>query len=102
MLEIKNSKNVSSNTLSKSVSKMVHDWTDSLVLRSHVNSDLVQNRRNRTACCLYNQYYALRKNVSADSEFLFGDDLTTRIINVTAYKKLFSTSKTFFQSKLLF
>ena len=39
----------------------------------------------------------MRKNVPADSELLFGDDLLKRIMNITANKKLFSTSKTSFQ-----
>ena len=75
---------------------MVHDCTDSLL--SHVNTKLGQNRHDHIAYCLDNQYHALRKNVPADSEFLFGDDLPKRTMNVTANKKLFSTSKTFFQS----
>ena len=73
---------------------MVHDCTDLLALLSQVNIDLEQNRRDHTAYCLDNQYHALRKNVSVDSEFLFGDDLPKRIMNVTAK----CTSKTSFQS----
>ena len=76
---------------------MVHNCTDSLALLNQVNTDLVENRHDHIAYCLDNQYHALRKNVHADSEFLFGDDLPKRIMNITAYKKLFSTSKTFFQ-----
>ena len=98
LLELKNSKNLNTTTLNKNLSTMVHDCTDSLALLSQVNSDLEQNRRDHIAYCLDNQYHALRKNVPADSEFLFGDDLPKRIMNVTANKKLFSTSKTFFQS----
>ena len=77
---------------------MVHDGTDSLALLSHVNTGLKQNRHDHIAYCLDNQYHASKKNVPADSEFLFCDDLPKRIINVTANKKLFSTSKTSFQS----
>ena len=77
---------------------MVHDSTDSLTLLRQVNTDLEQNRRDHIAYCLDNEYHALRKNVPADSEFLFGDDLPKRIMNVTTNKKLFSTSKTSFQS----
>ena len=40
----------------------------------------------------------IEKNAPADSEFPFGDDLPKRIMNVTTNKKLFSTSKTSFQS----
>ena len=69
-----------------------------LELLSQVNTDLEQNRRDHIALCPDNQYHALRKNVPVDSEFLFGDDLPKRIMNVTANKKLFSTSKTSFQS----
>ena len=39
-----------------------------------------------------------QKNVPANSEFLFGDDLPKRILNVTVNKKVLSTSKTSFQS----
>ena len=77
---------------------MVNDSTDSLALLSQVNTDLEQNRRDHIAYCLDNQYHTLRKNVPAGSEFLFGYDLTKRIMNVTANKKLFSSSKTSFQS----
>ena len=69
-----------------------------LELLSQVNTDLEQNRRDHIALCPDNQYHALRKNVPVDSEFLFGDDLPKRIMNVTANKKLFSPSKTSFQS----
>ena len=77
---------------------MVPDYTDSLALLSQVNTDLEQIRRDHIAYCLDNQYHTLRKNVPADSEFLFDDDLPKRIMNITANKKLFSTSKTSFQS----
>ena len=98
LLELKNSKNLNTTTLNKNISTMVHDCTDSLALLSHVNTDFEQNRHDHIAYCLDNQYPPLRKNVPADSEFLFGDDLPKRIMNVTANKKLFSTSKTSFQS----
>ena len=92
LLELKNSKNLNTTTLNKNLSTMVHDCTDSLALLSQVNSDFEQNRCDHIAYCLHNQYHALRKNVPADSEFLFGDDLPKRIMNVTANKKLFSTN----------
>ena len=69
---------------------MVHDCTDSLALPSHVNSSLEQTRRDNIAYCFDNQYHTLRKNVPSESEFLFGDDLPKRIMNVTTNKKLFS------------
>ena len=77
---------------------MVHDWTDSLALLSQVNTDLDQNRRDHIVYCLNNQYHEPRKNVPADSEILFSDDLPRKIMNITAKKRLFSTSKTSFQS----
>ena len=97
LLELKNSKNLNTTTLSKNLSTMVHDCTDSLALLSQVNSDFEQNRCDHIAYCLHNQYHALRKNVPADSEFLFGDDLPKRIMNVTANKNFFSTPETSFQ-----
>ena len=98
LLELKTSKNLNTTTLSKNLSTIVHDCTDSLALLSHVNTDLERNRHDHIAYCLDNQYHALRKNVHADSEFLFGDDLPKRIMNVTANKKLFSTTRIYFQS----
>ena len=98
LLELKNTKNLNTAIVSKNLSKMVHDCTDSLALLNQVNTDRERNRRDHIAYCLDNEYHALRKNVPADSEFLFGDDLPKRIMNVTANKKLFSTSKTSFQS----
>ena len=67
---------------------MVHGCTDSLALLSHVNSSLEQTRRDNIAYGLNNRYHALGKNVSSESEFLFGDDLPKRIMNVTTNKKL--------------
>ena len=98
LLELKNSKNLNTTTRKKNLSTMVHDCTDSLALLSQVNADLEQNRCDHIAYCLDNQYHTLRKNVPTDSEFLFGDDLPKRIMNVTVNKKLFSSSKTSFQS----
>ena len=63
-----------------------------------MNTDLEQNRSDNIANCLDNQYHVLKKNVLAESEFLFSDDLSKRIMNVTPNKKLFLTSKTSFQS----
>ena len=91
LLQLKNSKNLNTTTLNSNLSTMVHDCTDSLVLLSQVNTDIEQNRCNRIGYCLDNQYHTLRKNVPADSGFLFGDDLPKRIMNVTANKKLFYT-----------
>ena len=98
LLESKTGKNLNTTTLSKNLSTMVHDCIDSLALLSQVNADLEQNRHDHIAYCPDKQYHALRKNVPANSEFLFGDDLPKRIMNVTANKKLFSTSTTSFQS----
>ena len=97
LLELKNSKNLNTTTLNKNLSTLVHDCIDSLTLLSQVNTDLKQNRRGHIAYCLDDQYHALRKNVPADSEFLFGDNFPKRIMNVTTNKKLFSTSKASFQ-----
>ena len=98
LLDLKSSKSLNATTLNKNLSTMVHDCTDSLALLSQVNADLEQNRRDHIAHCLDNQYYTLRKYVPTDSEFLFGDDLPKRIMNVTANIKLLSSSKTSFQS----
>ena len=98
LLELKNSKNLNTTTRDKNLNAMVHDCTDSLALLSQVNIDLEQNKRDHIAYCIDNQYHALRKNGPADSEFLSGDNLPKRIMNVTTNKGLFSTSKTSFQS----
>ena len=45
-----------------------------------MNTDLDQNRHDHIAYCKDNQYHALRKNIPADSEFLFGDDLPKRML----------------------
>ena len=49
---------------------MVHDYTDSLALFSHVNTTLEQNRCDHIPYCLDNQYHALRKNELADSKLV--------------------------------
>ena len=98
LLDLKNRKSFNATTLNKNLSTMVHDCTDSLTLLNQVNAGLEQNRCDHIAYCLDNQYHTLRKNVPTDSEFLFGDDLPKRIMNFTANKKLFSSSKTSFQS----
>ena len=63
LVELKNNKNLNTTTLSKKLSTMVHDCTDSLALLSQVNTDIEQNRCDHIAYCLDNQYHALRKNV---------------------------------------
>ena len=45
LLELKNSKNLNTTTLSKNLSGSVHDCTDSPAPLSQVNTDLEQNRR---------------------------------------------------------
>ena len=82
LLDLKNSNNLNTTTLYKKLSTMVHDCSNSLALLSQVNTDLEQNRRDQIAYCLDNL-----KNVPADSEFLFGDDLPKSIRNLTANKK---------------
>ena len=67
-----------------------------------MNTDLEQNRSDNITNCLDSQYHVLRKNVLAESEFLFGDGLPKRIMNVTANKKLFLTSKLLFNHITLF
>ena len=52
LLELKNSKNLNTTTLSKNLSTMVHDCTDSLALLIQVNTDLEQNRHDHIAYCL--------------------------------------------------
>ena len=69
---------------------MVHHCSDSLAVLSHVNCSLEQTRRDNIAYCLDNQYHVLRKNAPSESEFLFGDDLQKRIMNITTNKKFFS------------
>ena len=40
LLELKNNKNLNTTTLSKNISTIVHDCTDSLALLSYANTDL--------------------------------------------------------------
>ena len=82
LINLKKSKNLSLNNLRNSIGPMVHDITDSLALLSHLNSSLEQTGTENIAYCLDNQYHALKKNVPSESEFLFGDDLPKRIMNV--------------------
>lgn len=45
VINLKNSKNLSTNNLRNSVGPMVYDCTDSLALLIHMNSSLEQSRR---------------------------------------------------------
>ena len=90
IINLINSKNLSLNNLRNSIGRMVHDYTDSLALFTHVNRSVEQTRRDNITYCLVNHYHASRKNKPSESEFLFGDNLAKRIMNVTTNKKLFS------------
>ena len=92
LINLKSNKNLSLNNLRNSIGLMVHDCTYSLALLSHMNSSLEQTCRYNIAYCLDNQYHALRKNVPSESDFLSGDHLPKRIMNVTTDKNLFSMS----------
>ena len=98
LIDLKNNKDVSPNNFRSSLSSIVHECTDSLALLSHVNSTIEQNRRDNIAYCLDSQYRSLRKNVPSESEFLFGDDLPKRIMNLTTNKKLFNTPSNSFNT----
>ena len=54
LLELKNRENSNTITLSKNLSTMVHDCTDSLALLGPVNIDLEQNSHDHIAYCLDN------------------------------------------------
>ena len=82
LINLKNSKNPSLNNLRNSIGPMLHDCTDSLALLSHPNGCLEQIHRDNIAYCLDNQDHRLKKNVLSKSEFLFGDNLSKRIMNV--------------------
>ena len=69
-LELKNRKKLNTTTLSKNLSTMVHDCTDSLTLTSQVNTDLEQNRRGQIAYCLDDQYRTLRKMYLLIQDFI--------------------------------
>ena len=56
--------------------------------------DHEQSRHDDIAYCLDNQYHALRKHVPANSEFLFGDDLPKRIMNVAVTELINSRNNT--------
>ena len=69
---------------------MAHDCNNSLALVSHLISGLEQICGDNIGYCLDNQYHALRKIVFSESEFLFGHNLSKRMIKITANKKFFS------------
>ena len=50
---------------------MVHDYTDSLTLVSHVNSSLEQTCRDNIAYCLDNKYHGLKKKCTLLSQNFF-------------------------------
>ena len=81
IINLKNSKNLSTNDLRNSYQVQwwyIHEfYTDSLsfAVLSLVNSSLEQTHRGNIAYYLDNQYHTL-KNVSSESEFLFGETIT--------------------------
>ena len=86
IINLKNSKNISTNDLRNSYQvqwQYIHElYSDSLSFSvlSLVNSNLEQTHRGNIAYYyLDNQYHTL-KNVPSESEFLFGEDLPKRII----------------------
>ena len=95
LINLENIKNLSLNNLRNSIGPMVHDCMAFLALLSHVNSSLEQTCRDNIDYCLDNQYHALWKNVPYESEFLFGDDLSKRIMNVTTNKLFTMPSKSY-------
>ena len=89
LINLKYDKNLSPNNMRKSLGPMVHDCNDFLALHSHVNSRLEETHRDNIVHRLDSQYHTLKKNVSSESEFLFGDALLKRVINITTNKTLF-------------
>ena len=59
-----------------------------LTLISHANADIEQSRINRIISAFDTNYLELSKNVPADSEYLFGDDITKRISIINTNNKL--------------
>ena len=92
LINLKKSKILIPNNLRNSIGPAVHDCTDNLALRSHVNSSLENTSRDNVTYCLDNQYHSLRENVPSESEYLFGDNLPKRIMNAPTNEKLFSAA----------
>ena len=88
LLNLKSNKTLSASDLRKELAPIIHDCTDSIAILSHTNAEIEQNRREDIVGCLDRRYRRLAKNVEPDSEWLFGDDLTKRILNINTNKKL--------------
>ena len=99
LLELKNTKTHANNTSSAIVPE-VHSCADSTTILGHVNAELLQNRLDYIVTCLHSQYQQLGRNIPPESHHLFGDDVTQRVMTITAkklllHKNLYKSAKTF-------
>ena len=68
----------------------------------HANQEADSIRRTNIAMSLTKDLYPLAKDVPIPSEWLFGDDINTRINNIKAQQKAFKVDKTYFKPESIF
>ena len=65
---------------------LMHTCIDPIAILGHVNSTIEQNRQGHIVGCLDSQFRKLIKKVPANSERLFGDDITKSVMAVQLTK----------------
>ena len=76
--------------------------TETITFLGHANQEAGSIRRTSIAMSLPKYLYLLAKNVPIPSEWIFGDDINTRINNIKAQQKAFKVDKTYFNPEKTF
>ena len=78
--------------------------TETITFLGHANQEAGSIRRTSIAMSLPKYLYLLAKNVPILSEWIFGDDINTRInnIKVLKFQKAFKVDKTYFKPEKTF
>ena len=82
LLVLKNNKILPPDEIRKNLGNPIHYYTYTIAILSHLNTTIEQNCQEHIGSCLDNQY-----DVPPSSEWLFGDNFTKRIMDISIKKK---------------
>ena len=93
---VTNIMNVMTSLIQTHTCTIAHYSTDLITIIGHVYSTIEPNRQDHIAGCIDSHYRRISKNVPSYSDWLFGNDITRRVMTIATKKKLLNNKSTSF------
>ena len=102
LVKLKNNWELTAKGIWKSIIPVIKTCTEAMTFLGHAKQKADSLRKTNIVMSLPKNLYSLAKEVPVTSEWLFGDDINSRINDIKTQQRAFKVDKTYFKPERIF